>query len=270
MSDIFQEVQEEYRRDQMSKAWAKYRVPIIGAAAGLIVAVAAYQGWSFWHAARVEASSRSFEAASATVESKPGQEKAVSALFSDIANKSWGGYPFVARLQAAATLGASGDVKGAAALYDKIAEETSDPVFADYARLRAAILLVDTAPLVEVQKRIGKLPESDSPWRVEAEEFLGYANWRAGNTKEALRLFDLIKNNESASDGVKRRATELSALINGGTKIADLKAAPTLPAPAGSTGSPFPAIPGFPNFDTTPITPDPAAPETPTAPSPTP
>ena len=45
MSDIFQEVQEEYRREQVAQAWTKYRVPIIAAAAGLILAVAAYQGW---------------------------------------------------------------------------------------------------------------------------------------------------------------------------------------------------------------------------------
>lgn len=267
MSDIFQEVQEEYRREQFAKAWEKYRVPIIGAAAGLIVAVAAYQGWSYYHARQVEASSRAFEAAANEAENKPGEEKAAAAAFADLANKAWGGYPFVARLQAAATRAASGDIKGAAALYDQIAEETSDPLFADYARVRAAILLVDTAPLPEIQKRLGKLPESDSPWRVEAEEFLGYANWRAGNNKEALRLFDLIKNNPGASDGSKRRATELSALINGGTKVADLKTAPTLPAPAG-TG--LPLIPGLPGFDTPPIAPEPATPEAPTAPTPTP
>lgn len=266
MSDIFQEVQEEYRREQMAQAWTKYRVPIIGAAAGLIVAVAAYQGWSFWHAAKVEASSRAFEAATTSAETA-GQEQTAAATFAKLANEGWGGYPFVAGLQAAATRAAAGDAKGAAAIYDQIADSTSDPIFADYAKLRAAILLVDTAPLAEIQKRIGSLPESDSPWRVEAEEFLGYAYWRAGNNKEALRLFDLIKNNASASDGSKRRASELSSLINGGVKVSDLKSAPTL---APTPGSQLPTIPGFPSFDTTPVTPEPAAPATPTAPTPTP
>ena len=266
MSDIFQEVQEEYRREQMAQAWAKYRVPIIGAAAGLIVAVAAYQGWSFWHATKVETSSRVFEAASNSAEN-PGQQQTAAATFAKLANEGWGGYPFVASLQAAATRAGAGDAKGAAAIFDQIAANTSDPLFADYARLRAAILLVDTAPLAEIQKRIGGLPESDSPWRVEAEEFLGYAYWRAGNNKEALRLFDLIKNNPGASDGAKRRASELSALINGGTKIADLKSAPTL---APTPGSQLPTIPGFPSFDTPPVTPEPAPPATPTAPTPTP
>jgi hypothetical protein len=267
VSDIFQEVQEEYRREQFSKAWEKYRVPIVGAAAGLIVAVAGYQGWTYWRSAQVEASSRLFEAAANAAESQPGEQKVAATAFAELADKGWGGYPFVARLQAAAALAASGDIKGGVALFDSIADDTSDPIFADYARLRAAILLVDTAPLAEIQKRIGKLPASESPWRVEAEEFLGYANWRAGNNREALRLFDLIKNNPSASEGVKRRATELSALINGGTKVADLKTAPTV---APTPRSQLPTIPGMPSFDTTPVTPEPAAPASPTAPTPTP
>jgi len=126
--------------------------------------------------------------------------------------------------------------------------------------------LSDGISSTEVAKRLKPLAESESPWRIEAEEFLGYAYWRAGNNKEALRLFDLIKNNPGASDGTKRRATELSALINGGTKLADLKTAPTL---APTPGSQLPTIPGLPSFDTTtPITPAPS--DTPTAPTPTP
>lgn len=269
MSDIFQEVQEEYRRDQMAKAWDKYRVPVIGAAVGLIVAVAAYQGWTFWRAGQVEASSRLYDATGAAAEAQPGQEKQAAATYTELADKGWGGYTFLARLQAASALGASGDIKGAAARFDQIADDTSDPIFADYARLRSAMLLVDTAPLAEIQKRIGKLPGSDSPWRVEAEEFLGYANWRAGNNTEALRLFDLIKDNPDATDGTKRRASELAALIRGGAKVADLKSAPTLPAGAGSQ---LPLIPGFPSFDSVPATPEPepAPPASPTAPTPTP
>lgn len=150
MSDIFQEVQEEYRREQFAKAWEKYRAPIIGAAAGLIVAVAGYQGWSYWHSAQVEASSRAFEAATTTLQSAPGQAKAVAGTFAKLSNEGWGGYPFVSRLQEGAARAAAGDSKGAAALFDRIAEDTRDPLFADYARLRAAILLVDTAPLAEI------------------------------------------------------------------------------------------------------------------------
>lgn len=266
MSDIFQEVQEEYRREQMSQAWTKYRLPIIGAAAGLVLAVAAYQGWSYWHASQVEASSRQFEAASSIAESQAGQEGAAAASFGKLANDGVAGYPFAARLQEAALRAAAGDAKAAVTLYDRIADDSGDHIFADYARVRAAILLVETAPLAEIKKRLDPVAASESPWRISAEEFLGYAHWRAGDKKEALRLFDLIKANPQASDGTKRRATELSALINGGTTVADLKAPATL-APSPASG--LPIIPGMPTFDTQPIAP-PEAPTSPSAPTPTP
>jgi hypothetical protein len=269
VSDIFQEVQEEYRREQISQAWTKYRIPLIGAAAAMVLAVAAYQGWSYWYASQVEASSRQFEAASSIAENQAGQEAAAAASFGKLANDGAGGYPFTAKLQEAALRAAAGDAKGAVALYDRIADDSSDHIFADYARVRAAILLVETAPLAEIKKRLDPIAASESPWRISAEEFLGYAHWRAGDKKEALRLFDLIKSNPQASEGTKRRATELSALINGGTTVAELKAPATL-APSPASG--LPTIPGMPTFDTPPVTPvtPPEAPTSPSAPTPTP
>ncbi|MBI1209979.1 MAG: tetratricopeptide repeat protein [Alphaproteobacteria bacterium] len=269
MSDIFQEVQEEYRREQLAKMWDQYRVPIIAAAVGMLLAVAAYQLWTYLHNRAVEASSRQFEALSTSLEQQqqqPAQQRATAAALARLADDGAGGYPFVARLQEAAVRGAVGDTKAAVTLYDRIADSTSDPLFAGYAHLRAAILLVETAPLADIKKRLDPIAASDSPWRVEAEEFLAYANWRAGDSKEALRLYDLIKNNPAATPGVKQRATEFYSMINGGMKLADLKTAPTLaPTPA----SQLPTIPGMPTFDT-PEIPAPDASETPTAPTPTP
>ena len=260
MSDIFQEVQEEYRREQLAQAWTKYRVPTIAAAGALVLAVAAYQGWSYWHGSKVDASSRQFDTANQLIGGAQGQT--APAAFAKLANEGWGGYPFAARLQEAAARAAIGDSKGAASIYDSIAEAgDGGALFADYARVRAAILLVDTAPLAEIKKRLDSVAGSDSPWRVEAEEFLAYAYWRAGNKTEALRLLDLIKNNPAATSGVKQRALEFSAMIGGGMTVADLKAA----APAATPGGLL--IPELPNFDVPPTPGAPPAPTTPTAPT---
>lgn len=269
MSDIFQEVQEEYRREQMAKAWEQYRVPITAAGVGLLLAVGVYQGWTYWHSTAVDSSSRQFIAATQPLEQEqptPEQQRTAAAALARLADDGAGGYPFIARLQEAAVRGAVGDTKAAVTLYDSIASSASDPVFADYARIRAAVLLADTAPLDEMKKRLEPMAKSQSPWRVEAEEFLAYAHWRAGDSKEATRLFDLIKTNPAASPGVKQRASELSSLINGGMKLADLKAPAALPP---APESQMPLIPGLPNFDV-PEAPASDEPQSPTAPSPTP
>jgi hypothetical protein len=263
VSDIFQEVQEEYRREQMAKLWSKYRVPLIGAAAALIVAVAGYQGWTYWHNKVLDESSRQFEAALALMEKEHGQERAAAAAFAKLSQDGAGGYAFAAKLQEAAVRAAAGDNKAAIAIYDQISNEGGgDVLFADYARIRAAVLLVDTAPLKEIQKRLDHIAGSDSAWRIEAEELLGYAHWRAGDKAEALRLLDLVKNNPEAPEGTKRRATELSALIVGGMTVADLKAAPAVSLTAPSQ-QPQPLVPDLPTFDL----PQPASPDTPTNPT---
>lgn len=248
----------------MAQLWAKYRLPIVGAAAGLIVAVAGYQGWVYWHNSAVDYSSRQFEAAMPMAEKGRGQEREAAAAFAKLSHEGAGGYSFVAKLEEAAARASAGDGKAAVKLYDQIADDgTGGALFADYARVRAAMLLVDTAPLSEMKKRLDSIAGSESPWRLEAEELLGYAHWRAGDKAEALRLLGLIKDNPAAPPGMKRRATELSSLIGGGMTVADLKVAPSAPAaaPAGQ-----PLVPDFPTFDTPP----PTAPATPSTPPTTP
>jgi len=260
VSDIFQEVQEEYRREQMAKLWSKYRVPLVAAAVGLLVAVAGYQGWVYWQNKVLDASSRGFETALAMMEKEHGQEKAAASAFAKLGHDGAGGYAFAAKLQEAAVRAAAGDRQAALAIYDQIWNDGgADALFAGYARIRAALLLVDSAPLKEIQKRLDPIAGSESAWRIEAEELLGYAHWRAGDKAEALRLLDLVKNNREAPDGTKRRAGELSALIAGGMTVADLKAAPTVPA----LGD-LPLVPGLPTFDV------PANPTGPTTPTTTP
>jgi hypothetical protein len=263
VSDLFQEVQEEYRREQLAQAWTKYRVPIIAAAVILVLAVAGYQGWILWHERMLTASSREFEAANQLMEEQQSAAKAIPA-FAKLGKEGWGGYSLAAQFQEAAARATSGDTKGAVAVYDRIAASgEGGELLGDYARVRAAILLVDSAPFDDIKKRLNGIASQPSPWRIEAEELLAYANWRAGNKTEALRLLESIKANPAATGGVKQRATQMSAMIAGGLTVADLKkpaaAAPAVVPPAfGLPASPADA-PTFtmPPAPTTPPSPTP-------------
>lgn len=265
MSDIFQEVQEEYRREQLAQAWTKYRVPIVASAVALVVAVAGYQGWTYWHDSMVANSSREFEVASQLMATPQTAAQAIPA-FAKLGKEGWGGYPVVANFQEAAARAGSGDVKGAIALYDRIAADgTGGALFSDYARVRASILLVDTAPLGEIEKRLKDVAGSTSPWRISAEELLAYAYWRAGNKTEASRLLELIKANPLATSGAKQRATQFAAMIAAGLKVADLKKPAAAPAPALD----MPLFPARPDINAMPTeAPAPDAPSPPAAPTP--
>jgi hypothetical protein len=235
VSDIFQEVQEEYRREQMAKLWEKYRVPIVAGVSALILAVGGYQAWSYWRAAQVEKSSREFEAV-AELLAQPGKEKEAADRFAKLAVSGTSAYALAAKFQEAGIRSQAGDVKAAVALYDSISAATGDPLFRDYAQVRAAILIVEKESLDNIKKRLEPITKGSGPWRVQALEILAYASWRGGKSEDALKLYSEVEATTDAPNGTLRRAKEMTALIKAGMKLSDVNAmlAPTI-AP-GATG----------------------------------
>jgi hypothetical protein len=283
VSDVFQEVEEEYRQQQMAKFWEKYRVPIIGAAAALILGVAGYQGWSYWHAREVEKSSREMEIVGDLLR-KPGSEKEAADRLAKLSVSGSGGYPVLAKLQEAAIRAQQGDLKGSIALYDSVAKSESSPLFRDLAVVRAAVFLVEMEPYDAVKKKLEPVANGSGPWAYQGKELLGYAAWRGGKPDDAKKLYEEIEKAADAPAGTKRRAIEMIALIRTGLKFSDVKGpAPSsllLPQPGTSSGplllqpmtpppgqsgsllGPDPVIPA-------PVTPDPVTPG-PVTPAPTP
>ncbi len=183
----------------MAKLWQKYRVAVVGGVAALVVGVAGFQGWSYWRARQIESSSRSFEVVGGKVSSGAGAEKEAADDLAKIAAGGAAGYPMMARFQEAALRAGLGDVKAAVKLYDELASSSGGgALFRDYAQLRASMLLSETAPLDDINKRLGPIAGSApcsvnaSPWCVQAQEILAYATWRAGKKAEALKLYDHI------------------------------------------------------------------------------
>lgn len=212
----------------MAKLWEKYRVAIIGGVSVVILAVGGYQAWSYWQAERVETSSREFEAVAELIASGPGNEQAAADRFAKLAQSATTGYAMAAKFQEAALRAEMGDIKAALALYDAISASTSDPLFRDYAQLRAAILVVETESLDTIKKRLEPLTKGTSPWRVPALEMLAYASFRAGKKDEALKLYGEVEATPNAPNGSTRRAKEMTTLINAGMKLSDLTTGPAV------------------------------------------
>jgi len=63
MSDIFQEVEEDVRRERYEQLWKKYGNHVIGAAAVLVIAVGGWQAWTAYDNNRRRAVSDQYEAA---------------------------------------------------------------------------------------------------------------------------------------------------------------------------------------------------------------
>jgi len=235
VSDVFQEVQEEYRRQQLAELWKKYSVPAIGAAVVLVLSVAGYQGWTYWRGEQALASSRAFDAGIKQLDAD--NNKAAADHFAKLSQSAVGGYAVLSRLHEAATRGRSGEIEKALAIYSEVSR-SSDPLFSGLATLRATLLTVEKASLEETKKRLDPVIAGTGPWRPGAMELLAYATWRAGKDADAQKLYAEITAMPLAPEKTKRRATEMRALIDGGLTFAALNKI-TTPVVRGPSLLPF-------------------------------
>jgi hypothetical protein len=216
VSDIFREVDEEVRREQLKKLWDRYGNYVVVAAVLLVAAVAAWRAYMWWEARKAAETGAAFEAATALAEA--GKRSEAEAAFAKIAADGTAGYRHLARMREAADL-AQSDAKAAITAYDQIAADRAvGPVLQDLAALRAAALLIDTGALEEAQRRLEPLAANDRTFRHTAREFLVLAAWRAGDTAAAKRWFDLIMTDAQTPAATRSRVEMLMALGTGASR----------------------------------------------------
>lgn len=212
MSDIFREVDEDLRREQYKQIWKKYGNYIIAAAVLIVVGVAGYRGWEYYQNQQAAATGDRFLAALELADS--GKNGEAEAALTAIVTEGSGEYPALARMRDAALTAAGGDRTTAAAEFDRVAADGSVPEsLRTVARLRAAMLLVDTASLDDIRNRIGNLADAEGPYQNSAREILALSAFRAGNLDEAKRLYDAILAGQSAAQSTGQRAQLMLDLI---------------------------------------------------------
>ncbi len=216
VSDIFREVDEEVRREQLKKLWDRYGNYVVVAAVLLVAVVAAWRAYMWWEARKAAETGAAFEAATALAEA--GKRNEAEAAFAKIAADGTAGYRHLARMREAAEL-AQSDAKAAITAYDQIAADRAvGPVLQDLAALRAGALLIDSGALEEAQRRLEPLAANDRTFRHTAREFLVLAAWRAGDTAAAKRWFDLIMTDAQTPAATRSRVEMLMALGTGASR----------------------------------------------------
>ncbi len=211
MSDIFNEVDEEVRREQLKKLWDRYSIYIVALVVLLIAGVGAWRGYEYWAAQKATAASTQFEDAAAL--SEQGKSAEAEAAFAKIAAEAPAGYRALARLRAAAEI-AKRDPKAAVTAYDAIISDASlELTLRDVAAIRAGLLLVDTAPFSEIQKRLDPMTEPASAFRHTARELLALSAWRNNDVTAARRYVDMIAADAETPATTRQRVDVLSALI---------------------------------------------------------
>jgi len=211
VSDIFREIDEELRRDNLLKLWQRHGRTIIVAVVVIFVAGGGYAAWrQHQDSERKAVSTRYFGALSAI---GAGKDADATKMFSDLA-QTGGGYALLARFEEAGLMAKSGDKAGAVGIYDAIAKSSGvDPQFRDLAILFSAMHALPDADPKTVIAQLAPLTESGKPWRASALELTAAADLKAGDKPAALKLYKQLADDLSAPEGLRSRAAELAAAL---------------------------------------------------------
>lgn len=211
MADIFREVEEDLRRENLNQLWKKYGGFLVAVAVLIVVVVAAFVGWREWRAAKdVEYSARLVTAGDIA---DAGNLEAALQAYADIADDADGGHELLARLRQAALAGAAGREDETVAAYETVADSGADAVYRDLAVLLAVMREMDDADPGDLIERLAPLTGDEGAWRYSARELTALLEHRRGDTDRAIELLAALEQTPEAPPALRDRAREALAAM---------------------------------------------------------
>jgi len=211
VSELFDEVDEDVRRDQLKKLWEQYSIYIVAGALLIIAAVGGWRGYQYLEAKKAAEAGDAFNKAVELSEQNKHAE--AEAAFASLAANGPSGYRMLARLRAAAEV-ANRDPQAAAKMYDDIAADRSiGAPEQELAKVRAGGLLLETSSYPNMLARLEPVTAPAATFRHAARELLALSAWRANDTAAARQWLDLIANDGETPASLRSRAEALQALL---------------------------------------------------------
>jgi hypothetical protein len=213
--DVFEQVEEELRSERY-KRLARTWLPI-GAGVGVVALIGALGWWGYqsWQTNEADKASAAYERGLEALQA--GNTDGANTAFGEAADSASKGYKVLALMQQAGIAVDQNKIKEAVALFDEAAKASGDPVLSDPAALKAAYLLIDTAPLEEIQKRLEPLTADKRPFQAMAQEALAMAMLQHGKSAEAREIFVQLQLGQDAPEAVRQRAQLAVQTIDAGT-----------------------------------------------------
>ncbi|MEP6839708.1 MAG: tetratricopeptide repeat protein [Bradyrhizobium sp.] len=211
MSELFDEVDEDVRRDQLKKLWEQYSIYIVALALLIMAAVGGWRGYQYLEAKKAAEAGAAFDKAVELSDANKHTE--AEAAFADLVAKGPSGYRVLARLRMATEV-ASRDTAAAAKMFDEITADRGVGVAEqDLARIRAAQLLLETTTYPDMKQRLEAAAAPGATFRHTARELLALSAWRANDAAATRQWLDLIANDGETPPSLRSRAEALQALL---------------------------------------------------------
>jgi hypothetical protein len=211
VSDIFKEIDEELRRDNLAKLWQRYGTYVIAFAVVVVVATGATVAWREYQQ-RLRASEGERFAVALDL-ARLGKFKEAGGAFAGLAQDS-SRRAVLARLEMAALEARGGDVARAQASYEAIAADASvDMSVRDLATILAAQYGLASTDPKRLIDRLQPYLSDAGPWQPSALELTALAQLKAGDKAAAHATYQRLADDLAAPQGMRSRAAEMVAVL---------------------------------------------------------
>ena len=210
MSDVFREVDEAVRREQLKKLWDRYQYLIVAVVFLVVVGVGGWRVYEWQQVRQADRLGTQFENAIALADA--GKNDEAEKIFGQIAADGTPAYRALARIRQAAAL-AQTNPAAATEMYRQISADTGvEQVLRDLASVRAAGLLIDAGSYADARKLLEPLAQPGRDFRHAARELLALNAWKAGDRAGATKWYAAILTDPEAPASSRTRVEMLIAL----------------------------------------------------------
>ena len=211
VSDIFREIEEELRRDNLLKLWQRYGKYVIAVVVVALLIAGGVVAWRDYQASERLAQGARYSGALELI--RTGKDADAAAAFAALARDA-GGYGVLAAFEEAELLAKRGDRKGAIAAYDRLAANAGiDPEFRDLAVLLSVMQALPDNDANAMVERLQPLTASGNPWRASALDLTAAAKLKAGDRDGAREIYQQLADDLAAPQALRARAAEMAAAL---------------------------------------------------------
>lgn len=209
---FYREVDEELRRDQMRSYWDRYGKLAIAA---LVLLLAAIGGVIWWNNQKaLKAGARGETLIAAFDDIAAGNKSAAGGRLEELAKSESPGYRAAALLTKADLAVEANDLKGAAALFRRVAGDGSlAQPYRDLALIRQTHLEYDRLKPQAVIDRLKRLAVPGNPWHGSAGEMVAIAYLKLDKPRDAARIFAAMAKDSAVPDSLKSRAVQMAGSL---------------------------------------------------------
>jgi len=209
--DVFDEVEEELRRERYQAALRRWGPWVGGVAVAIVAGVAGYQFWDYRSTTAAEASAEQYLSASRLFED--GELSQADAAFGEMAQSGPAGYATLSLMRQGEIAVSENRLEDAARHFEQAAERAPEPFTRDLARYKAALARFDALSYDDLSVRLTPLTEGDALFGTLARELMAAAAVRDERWDEARSAYELLSISLDAPPGLARRAAEALVYI---------------------------------------------------------